>query len=196
MPTIDRWVVRSTLSWLASYPEHLDSLSMCSINLSGHSITDDSFLHFLTGQFKHCGVPADRICFEITETAAVSNLAKATRFIETLRQQGCRFALDDFGSGMSSFAYLKNLPVDFLKIDGAFVRDIMEDEIDFAMVRSINDIGHVMGKKTIAEFVENDDILARIREIGVDFAQGYGIARPAPLENIRPVSIAARHLAG
>ena len=188
MPTIDRWVVRSTLSWLASYPEHLERLSMCSINLSGHSITDDSFLRFLTGQFRHYAVPADRICFEITETAAVSNLAKAARFIETLRQQGCRFALDDFGSGMSSFAYLKNLPVDFIKIDGTFIRDIMEDEIDFAMVRSINDIGHVMGKKTIAEFVENDDILARVREIGIDFAQGYGIARPAPLEEIRPVS--------
>lgn len=188
MPTIDRWVVRSTLSWLASYPEHLEDLSMCSINLSGHSITDDSFLRFLTGQFNYYSVPADRICFEITETAAVSNLAKAARFIETLRQQGCRFALDDFGSGMSSFAYLKNLPVDFIKIDGAFVRDIMEDEIDFAMVRSINDIGHVMEKKTIAEFVENDDILARVRDIGVDFAQGYGVARPAPLEEIRPVS--------
>jgi len=189
MPTIDRWVVRSTLSWLASYPEHLERLSMCSINLSGHSITDDSFLRFLTGQFEHYSVPADRICFEITETAAVSNLAKAANFIETLRHQGCRFALDDFGSGMSSFAYLKNLPVDFLKIDGAFVRDIMEDEIDFAMVRSINDIGHVMGKKTIAEFVENDDILARLRGIGVDFAQGYGVARPAPLEEIRPTSL-------
>ncbi len=196
MPTIDRWVVRSTLSWLASYPEHLESLSLCCINLSGHSITDDSFLRFLTGQFRHYSVPADRICFEITETAAVSNLAKAARFIEKLRQEGCRFALDDFGSGMSSFAYLKNLPVDFIKIDGAFVRDIMEDEIDFAMVRSINDIGHVMGKKTIAEFVENDKILARVREIGVDFAQGYGIARPGPLEEIRPVFVASTDLAG
>jgi len=196
MPTIDRWVVRSTLSWLASYPEHLENLSMCCINLSGHSITDDSFLRFLTGQFKHYAVPADRICFEITETAAVSNLAKAARFIETLRQQGCRFALDDFGSGMASFAYLKNLPVDFIKIDGAFVRDIMEDEIDFAMVRSINDIGHVMGKKTIAEFVENDEILARVREIGVDFAQGFGLARPRPLEDIRPVSLSSTDLAG
>jgi len=196
MPTIDRWVVRSTLSWLASYPEHLENLSMCSINLSGHSITDDSFQRFLTGQFKHFSVPADRICFEITETAAVSNLAKAARFIDNLRQQGCRFALDDFGSGMSSFAYLKNLPVDFLKIDGAFVRDIMEDEIDFAMVRSINDIGHVMGKKTIAEFVENDAILARVKEIGVDFAQGYGVARPAPLEEIAPLSFTSTDLAG
>lgn len=196
MPTIDRWVVRSTLSWLASYPEHLENLSLCCINLSGHSITDDSFLRFLTAQFRHYAVPADRVCFEITETAAVSNLAKAARFIETLRKQGCRFALDDFGSGMSSFAYLKNLPVDFIKIDGAFVRDIMEDEIDFAMVRSINDIGHVMGKKTIAEFVENDEILARLREIGVDFAQGYGIARPRPLEEIRPLSVSSSDLVG
>ncbi|MCB1850576.1 MAG: EAL domain-containing protein [Gammaproteobacteria bacterium] len=197
MPTIDRWVVRSTLAWLARTPEHLAQLSMCSINLSGYSITDDGFLRFLTSQFSDYAVPADRICFEITETAAVSNLAKAAKFIENLKEQGCRFALDDFGSGMSSFAYLKNLPVDFLKIDGAFVRDIMEDEIDFAMVRSINDIGHVMGKKTIAEFVENDDILMRLRGIGVDFAQGYGVARPAPLEEIkRPAFKAAINLAG
>jgi len=196
MPTIDRWVVRMTLSWLASYPEHVKNLSLCSINLSGYSITDESFLRFLTSQFNHYAVPADRICFEITETAAISNLATAARFIDTLRRQGCRFALDDFGSGMSSFAYLKNLPVDFLKIDGSFVRDIMEDEIDFAMVRSINDIGHVMGKKTIAEFVENNEIKLRLKEIGVDFAQGYGIARPAPLAEIGPVSFVSSDLAG
>jgi EAL domain-containing protein (putative c-di-GMP-specific phosphodiesterase class I) len=182
MPTIDRWVVRSTLSWLASQPQHLQALGLCSINLSGYSVTDDAFLMFLEEQFAANSIPAEQICFEITETAAVSNLAKAERFIQTMRRRGCRFALDDFGSGMSSFNYLKNLPVDFLKIDGVFVRDIMEDQIDFAMVRSINDIGHVMGKKTIAEFVENDAILERLRGIGVDYAQGFGVARPAPLE--------------
>lgn len=182
MPTIDRWVVRSTFAWLESQPQHLNELGLCSINLSGHSVTDDAFLLFLEKQLTRKSIPAERICFEITETAAVSNLAKAERFIQTIRQRGCRFALDDFGSGMSSFNYLKNLPVDFLKIDGVFVRDIMEDEIDFAMVRSINDIGHVMGKITIAEFVENEAILERLREIGVDYAQGYGVARPAPLE--------------
>ncbi len=182
--TIDRWVVRTTFAWLKNNPQHLQRLEMCSINLSGHSVTDDTFLEFLVDQLRRNEVPAERICFEITETAAVSNLSKAERFIEILRTHGCRFALDDFGSGMSSFAYLKNLPVDFLKIDGAFVRDIMDDEIDFAMVRSINEIGHVMGKKTIAEFVENEAIMLRLKEIGVDYAQGYGIARPASLEQM------------
>ncbi len=184
MPTIDRWVVRSTFSFLANHPLHLQQLAMCSINLSGHSVTDSAFLSFLLEELRRYALPAERICFEITETAAVSNLSKATHFIEKLRKYGCRFALDDFGSGMSSFAYLKNLPVDFLKIDGAFVRDIVDDEIDFAMVRSINDIGHVMGKQTIAEFVENDSIISRLQEIGVDFAQGYGVAIPSPLEQL------------
>jgi diguanylate cyclase (GGDEF)-like protein/PAS domain S-box-containing protein len=184
MPTIDRWVVRSTLSWLAGAPEHLEQLSLCSINLSGHSVTDENFLAFLRDQFRLYPVPADRICFEITETAAVSHLGKAARFIEVLKESGCRFALDDFGSGMSSFGYLKNLPVDFLKIDGSFVRDIVDNEINLAMVRSINDIGHVMGKLTIAEFVEDKATLEKLRLLGVDYAQGYGIGRPAPLAEL------------
>ena len=196
MQTIDRWVVRSVFSWLCSNPGHLQDLAMCSINLSGHSVTDDAFLAFLLDELGQEGVPADRICFEVTETAAVSNLAKASRFIEALRQRGCRFALDDFGSGMSSFAYLKNLPVDFLKIDGAFVRDIMDDDIDLAMVRSINDIGHVMGKKTIAEFVEDREIEQRLRQLGVDYAQGYGVARPMPLELLSDHSVGSAGEAG
>ena len=184
MPTIDRWVVRSTLSWLAEAPEHLEELALCSINLSGHSITDENFLSFLCDQFKLYPVPADRICFEITETAAVSHLGRAVRFIEVLKKSGCRFALDDFGSGMSSFGYLKNLPVDFIKIDGSFVRDILANEINLAMVRSINDVGHVMGKLTIAEFVEDQATLEKLRMLGVDYAQGYGIGRPAPLAEL------------
>ena len=116
-------------------------------------------------------------CFEITETAAVANLVRATHFITTLKEMGCSFALDDFGSGMSSFAYVKKLPADFLKIEDIFVRDIVEDPTDFAMVKSLNELGHAMGKRTIAEFVENHDILEKLRHIGVDFAQGYGIAR-------------------
>lgn len=184
MPTIDRWVVRTAFAWLSDHPAHLEQLEMCSINLSGLSVTDNAFRDFIIDQFAHFRIPPERICFEITETAVVSSLGKAVRFIEALRGLGCRFALDDFGTGMSSFAYLKSLPVDYLKIDGTFVRDILEDKIDFAMVRSINEIGHVMGKRTIAEFVENERILQWMTEIGVDYAQGYGVARPAPLDQL------------
>ncbi len=123
------------------------------------------------------------ICFEITETIAIANLAKAVHLIKELKRRGCRFALDDFGSGLSSFAYLKNLPVDYLKIDGNFIVDIVDDPIDFAMVRSINEIGHVMGINTIAEYVENEKIATKLREIGVDYLQGYAISIPLPIND-------------
>ncbi len=126
-------------------------------------------------------VSPQQICFEITETAAIANLSTAKEFINKLKVRGCHFALDDFGSGLSSFSYLKELPVDYLKIDGTFVKGIIDDPIDLAMVKSINDIGHVMGKKTVAEFVENKKILELLKTIGVDYAQGFGIARPRPL---------------
>ncbi len=129
-------------------------------------------------------IPPEKICFEITETAAIANFDSAIHLIGTLRARGCRFALDDFGSGLSSFAYLKNLPVDFLKIDGMFVKDIVDDPIALAMVRSINEIGQVMGKQTIAEFVENDAILEKLREISIDYAQGFGVGRPRPLSEM------------
>ncbi len=178
---LDRWVVSTAFDWLISNPEQLDRLFLCSVNLSGHSLVDGEFLDFLHAKLKEGSVPPEKICFEITETAAISNLSSATHFIKTLSVLGCRFALDDFGSGLSSFAYLKNLPVDFLKIDGLFVKDIVDDPVDFAMVKSINDMGHVLGKQTIAEFVENDDILKKLQEIGVDYAQGYGMGKPRPL---------------
>ena len=128
------------------------------------------------------GVDARHVCFEITETAAVANLRSAQHFIHTLRRHGCAFALDDFGSGLSSFAYLKRLPVDYLKIDGRFVKDIVTDAMDHAMVEAINQLGHIVGVRTIAEFVENDAILERLQQLGVDYAQGFGIHKPEPLE--------------
>lgn len=128
---------------------------------------------------------ADMIIFEITETAAIANLSHAMNFINSLKDLGCKFALDDFGSGLSSFSYLKNLPVDYLKIDGTFVRDIVDDPLDLAFVRSITQIGHVMGLHIIAEYVENTAILQKLRDIGVDYAQGYEICKPRPLQDMR-----------
>lgn len=178
---IDRWVVRKTLYWITEHPDFVERLAMCSINLSGQTLGDEEFPSFVTELLRITKAPAHKICFEITESSAIANLLGATRAIRDLKAWGCRFALDDFGSGLSSFAYLKNLDVDYLKIDGMFVKDIVDDPIDLAMVRSINDIGHVMGKKTVAEFVENDAILMLLREIGVDYAQGFGIGRPKPM---------------
>jgi EAL domain-containing protein (putative c-di-GMP-specific phosphodiesterase class I) len=142
-------------------------------------------LAFISKQFSLWPVPTHKICFEITETAAIANLSQATKFINQLRNEGCLFSLDDFGSGLSSFAYLKNLPVDFLKIDGLFVKDILDDKVDLAMVKSINEVGHIMGKKTIAEFVENERIFNLLHTLGVDYAQGYGIEKPVPLDNLK-----------
>lgn len=178
---IDAWVVDAAFEWLEQNPAHVDNLESCSINLSGLSVGNPQFLEYLVEKCRNSHIPPEKLCFEITETAAISNLGLATRFIRRLRQQGCRFALDDFGSGLSSFAYLKNLPVDYLKIDGVFIRELASDAIDQAAVRSINEIGHVMGKKTIAEFVEDDIVIQKLREIGVDYAQGFGIAKPQPI---------------
>lgn len=181
MPVIDRWVVRNTFKWVAGNTESLRGVSTIYINLSGQSLNDESFLSYVVDQLCAVGTLSVRIGFEITETAAIANLSRAMLFMNTLKGLGCSFALDDFGSGMSSFAYLKNLPVDKIKIDGIFVRDILTDEIDCAMVEAINRIGHVMGIETVAEFVENDVILEKLKQIGVDYAQGYGIHMPAAL---------------
>lgn len=186
MATIDRWVVTNTLEWLVANPLTSNHCPQhFSINLSGQSLGDKNFLQYIVDELARTGVAAERICFEITETVAVANIGRAKEFISVLKKRGCCFALDDFGSGMSSYSYLKNLDVDHLKIDGAFVKDMVQDPVDLVMVESINRIGHVMGIKTIAEFVENEAILGKLREIGVDFAQGYGIHKPEAL--IRPV---------
>ncbi len=181
MPAIDRWVIRTALATLSRLQtDGGEIIDLCAINLSGASIGDERFLDFVREQLDRFAVPHRCICFEITETAAIANLDKATAIIGELKRLGCRFSLDDFGAGMSSFAYLKHLPVDFLKIDGGFVKDMADDPIDRAMVEAINSVGHVMGKQTIAEFVDSDRVMAALREIGVDFAQGYGVARPRP----------------
>jgi diguanylate cyclase (GGDEF)-like protein/PAS domain S-box-containing protein len=177
-PAIDRWVIENALRWLVSEADEREKLAMCSINLSGQSLSDDKFLPFVIDQFHRSGIDGSKICFEITETAAVASFSQANRFIQALKELGCRFALDDFGTGLSSFGYLKHFPVDFLKIDGSFVKELLHDPIDREMVRSINEIGHLTGKQTIAEFAENQEIIDMLRSIGVDYAQGYGVSMP------------------
>lgn len=181
MPTLDRWIIQTLFAWLVAHPQRLDELAVCSINLSGTSIGDKSFSDFIAEQLTHYALPTEKICFEVTETAAIANLTEASKFMRLFKDRGCHFSLDDFGSGMSSFAYLKNLPVDYLKIDGGFVKNMVTDSIDHAMVEAIHRVGHVMGLKTIAEYVENQAILEELRKIGVDYAQGYGISKPKPL---------------
>jgi two-component system CheB/CheR fusion protein len=182
MPMLDRWVIQGALSWLEDAKSRGQHLGLCSINISGHSLADEGLKDFILDQLDLYKIPADKICFEITETAAVSRLDQAIHFIGEMRELGCRFALDDFGTGMSSFAYLKNLPVDFLKIDGSFVRDILDDPVDCGMVESINQISHLMGLRTIAEYVESEEVRERLTEIGVDYVQGFGVASPEPLD--------------
>jgi EAL domain-containing protein (putative c-di-GMP-specific phosphodiesterase class I) len=181
MPAIDRWVIRTTFAWMAENKDKVDAMGGVAINLSGRSLIDDTFKDFILEEVQKTGASMDRVCFEVTETAGIDNLTDAAEFILDMKKSGCTFALDDFGSGLSSYAYLKNLPVDFLKIDGAFVKEMDRNPSDFAVVKSISEIGHFMGKKIIAEYVENETILGMLREIGVDYAQGYVIDKPRRL---------------
>ena len=186
MEEVDQWVIKRSLAMIAKQDsEH----PMLSINLSGQSFSHPRFLNFLVDAIDGSGVPPERLCFEITETTAIANFVQAQQLINILKGMGCHFALDDFGSGMSSFSYLKKLPVDYLKIDGSFVKNMHLDQRDYAMVEAINNLGHVMGMKTVAEFVENDEIHQCLQRLHVDFAQGYGIAKPAPLENFLSTSV-------
>lgn len=181
MPAIDRWVISSAFANFHNLsPDPSEQLELCAINLSGASVSDPEFLSFILREMAAHDIPTGKVCFEITETVAIGNLTQAITLINELRAAGCKFALDDFGSGMSSFAYLKHLPVDYLKIDGSFVKDMLTDAADAAMVEAINHIGHTMGLRTIAEFVENAEIRARLEALKVDFAQGYGIGKPVP----------------
>ncbi len=181
---IDRWVIRNFFMWYQANLSKINPQDKWCINLSGLSLSEDDFLTYVEQYIDNHKVPAECLCFEITETAAIANLASASLFVNTLHKKGCSFSLDDFGSGLSSFAYLKNLSVDYLKIDGVFVKDINHDPIDYAMVKSINEIGHVMGIKTIAEFVEDDSIIKKLETISTDYIQGYGVHKPCHIDEI------------
>lgn len=181
---IDRWVIDNVVSWLNQHHHQLNHIEHLAINLSGASLGNRYLLEHIMNLLREAAFPAKLISFEITETAAIANLREARHFIKCLSELGCKFALDDFGSGLSSFGYLKNLPVNAIKIDGMFVRDIMDDPFDAEMVKAINDIGHVMHLETIAEFVENADILNKLKEIGVDYVQGYYLGKPQPIDDI------------
>ena len=180
-PKLDRWILNNVLKLLADNQHVLAKVNKCSINLSGQSLVSEGFLPFIMAKLNEFEIAPSKICFEITETAAIANLNQAKGFVKSLKDLGCYFALDDFGSGLSSFAYLKNLPVDYLKIDGMFVKDIHNDDVSRAMVKAINDMGHVLGKQTIAEYVENEQILEILKDIGVDYAQGFYAGRPMPI---------------
>jgi EAL domain-containing protein (putative c-di-GMP-specific phosphodiesterase class I) len=184
MPAIDRWVIRNSFAAymrLKKAGDPLASAIFC-VNLSGASLAEDSIIDYIIDTAEEFKIPPEHFCVELTETNAILNLTSAYRFIYILKERGFTVALDDFGSGFSSFGYLKNLPVDFLKIDGSFIRNMDKDPVDYTMVQAISSMCKVLGLKTIGEYAENDVIINMLREIGVDYAQGYGISKPFPLE--------------
>lgn len=185
---IDRWVIENYFAWLTNNPEHNAQLIQVNINLSGHSLADKELKLFVLNAFEKYQVTYSKVCFEITESMAILKMDETLEFIKTFKSLGCKFALDDFGSGFSSYNYLKSLPVQQLKIDGCFVKDILIDPIDMAMVRSINDVAKAMGMQTVAEFVESPDIMVELGKMKIDYAQGYGIAKPAPLVAFSPLN--------
>jgi EAL domain-containing protein (putative c-di-GMP-specific phosphodiesterase class I) len=202
MPTIDRWVVQHALGALAHYSTDGDARNAytVAINLSGTSLNDDRFLEFLINELQTHDLSPGAVCFEITETAAIANLANVVHFMRELKARGCLFSLDDFGSGLSSFMYLKNLPVDFLKIDGQFIQNMTSDHVDRSMVEAIRQIGHAMGIKTIAERVDSAQVLLCLASIGVDYAQGNYVAFPESVEALSRItrstpSLRLQHLA-
>lgn len=194
MSTLDRWVIQQALSDLADASNRPEARYTVAINLSGNSLSEDRFLEFVIDELSRRKLPAGAVCFEITETAAINNLARVIHFMQELRKLGCKFSLDDFGSGLSSFTYLKNLPVDYLKIDGQFIRNVVDDTVDESMVRAIHEVGHAMGIETIAERVESKQVLDKLGALGVEFAQGYYIARPASVRSFEPWSAAVTQL--
>jgi diguanylate cyclase (GGDEF)-like protein/PAS domain S-box-containing protein len=186
----DRWVIDASLRWMSAHPEGLERLSRLFINLSRDSVIDPDTAAYVRQAAASIGVDPHRLGFELSESVAIGNLTRANQLINDLRRLGCVTSLDDFGSGVSSFAYLKALAVEFIKIDGMFVGSISQDQVDYAMVRSVKEIGHVMGKKIVAESVETPAVLEKLREIGIDYAQGFEVGAPRPLEEIGAVAVA------
>jgi len=183
MDQIDRWVIENAMQIISNLPVDIAKNCTFSINLSGQSVADAGLHLFIKRKMKEFDITAEQLWFELTETAAIKQFSVAKEFMENMRKMGSKVALDDFGSGLSSFGYLKNLPIDVLKIDGQFVKDLATNEIDQEMVRSIDNIGKAMGIATVAEFVESAEIMNVLRAIGVDYAQGYYIGKPSTIED-------------
>jgi EAL domain-containing protein (putative c-di-GMP-specific phosphodiesterase class I) len=184
MRVLDRWITRTVIEWIAANRSEMPRLHGFAVNLSGQTASDPAFIDYVRQLFVRTGIDPSWLSFEVTETAAVADLRSSAGIVQDLKALGCRVALDDFGSGLASYSYLKELPVDWLKIDGAFVRRIAADREDYGVVKSINEIGHFLGKKTIAEYVADADILRLVTEIGVDFAQGFGISPPSLMDDL------------
>ena len=181
---IDRWVFKACIKKLDENKALFNHVNMLSINISGATLCEPTFRKYAISIFEKHNVPADKICFEITETVAVSNVIEANNFIDALRNLGCKFALDDFGTGFSSFDHLKNLPVDYVKIDGSFIKEINSNPVDYEMVSALHKISKLMNIETIAEFVENQEVLDTLNEIGITYAQGYAISKPLQLHEL------------
>lgn len=184
MHLIDRWVILHTLTYLSQHPSLLDRIAVCGINLSGASFSQPDLVSFVRDLIQQTHFPGHKICFEITETAAVTQLSQAHEFIVALKALGCQFALDDFGSGQSSFRYLKQLPVDYLKIDGSFVKSMLVDKTNEALVRGMQEIAQALGMMTIAEFVEHEAVAQALKSIDVDYAQGWHFHKAQPLSSL------------
>jgi diguanylate cyclase (GGDEF)-like protein/PAS domain S-box-containing protein len=184
MPAIDRWVLVNYCGWLEQHPDHINQLKRASINLSGALLNDTSSATFIISTFRQHNIPAEKICFEITESTAIVNMDRTLPLLKRLKDEGFNLALDDFGTGFASYGYLKNLPFNTLKIDGSFIKDIVSNETDFTIVKSINDVAKALEMTTVAEYVENRRIHQIIEELGIDYAQGYGIAKPTPLSDL------------
>ncbi len=183
---LDKWVIEKTMGWMLTNPDKLEKIGGFSINLSGQTVTSEKFLIALEKLLYRYNHLTKKLTFEITETAAVDNFHQAAKFIRRIKRLGCKFSLDDFGTGYASYAYLKHMDFDYLKIDGSFIKDIVNSPADAVIVKSMNDIGHSLGLKTVAEYVENEAILEKLKEIGLDYGQGYGIAKPIPLTELLP----------